>query len=108
MAVTGLVIGKFLPFHHGHQHLIETAARSVDELVVIVCSAAWHEIPAQLRAEWIAESFPSARVVVIDQEERGLGEDGTEAWRRPRSTPWGAARTWSSPRRTTGRGTRAR
>ena len=80
MAATGLVIGKFLPFHHGHEQLIETAARSVDELVVIVCSAAWHEIPVELRAEWIAESFPSARVVVIDQEERGLGEDGTEAW----------------------------
>jgi HTH-type transcriptional regulator, transcriptional repressor of NAD biosynthesis genes len=77
---TGLVIGKFLPFHRGHSHLIEAAARSVDELVVIVCSAAWHEIPVKLRVAWIAESFPDVRIVVIDQEERGLGEDGTVAW----------------------------
>jgi HTH-type transcriptional repressor of NAD biosynthesis genes len=80
MARSGLVIGKFLPFHDGHSHLIETAARAVDDLVVIVCSAAWHEIPAEGRVGWIAESFPDAHIVVIDQEERGLGEDGTEAW----------------------------
>jgi HTH-type transcriptional repressor of NAD biosynthesis genes len=80
MATSGLVIGKFLPFHDGHAHLMETASRAVDELVVIVCSAAWHEIPVELRVEWIAESFPDARVVVIDQEQRGLGEGGTEAW----------------------------
>jgi HTH-type transcriptional regulator, transcriptional repressor of NAD biosynthesis genes len=80
MATSGLVIGKFLPFHAGHAHLIETASAAVDDLVVIVCSAAWHEIPVESRVEWIAESFPGARIVVIDQEERGLGEDGTEAW----------------------------
>jgi HTH-type transcriptional repressor of NAD biosynthesis genes len=80
MATSGLVIGKFLPFHLGHSHLMETAAAAVDELTVIVCSAAWHEIPVELRVAWIAESFPDARVLVIDQEERGLGEDGTEAW----------------------------
>lgn len=80
MAATGLVIGKFLPFHRGHEHLIETATRAVDELLVIVCSAVWHGIPVELRVRWIAESFPEVRVVVIDQEERGLGEDGTEAW----------------------------
>jgi HTH-type transcriptional regulator, transcriptional repressor of NAD biosynthesis genes len=80
MAAFGLVIGKFLPFHRGHEHLIEAAARAVDDVVVIVCSAAWHEIPVELRVEWIAESFPDARIAVIDQEERGLGEDGTEAW----------------------------
>jgi HTH-type transcriptional repressor of NAD biosynthesis genes len=80
MAISGLVIGKFLPFHLGHAHLIETAARAVDELSVIVCSAGWHSIPVELRVAWIAESFPDARLLVIDQEERGLGEDGTEAW----------------------------
>jgi NadR type nicotinamide-nucleotide adenylyltransferase len=80
MATSGLVIGKFLPFHNGHAHLIETAARKVDELVVIVCSAGWHEIPVDLRVSWIAESFPEVRIVVIDQEVRRLGEEGTEAW----------------------------
>ena len=34
----GLVLGKFMPLHKGHIHLIETAAAEVDELTVLVCS----------------------------------------------------------------------
>jgi HTH-type transcriptional regulator, transcriptional repressor of NAD biosynthesis genes len=82
MATSGLVIGKFLPFHLGHAHLLQTATAAVDRLIVIVCSAAWHEIPVELRVAWIADSFPEAHLVIVDQEELGLGEEGTEAWAR--------------------------
>ena len=32
----GLTLGKFAPFHRGHQLLVETALAEVDELVVMV------------------------------------------------------------------------
>jgi NadR type nicotinamide-nucleotide adenylyltransferase len=37
---TGLVVGRFLPLHRGHQYLIEFAKRSVKALTVVVLSQA--------------------------------------------------------------------
>lgn len=35
----GLVIGRFQPFHHGHQYLVEQIAADVDEVIVGIGSA---------------------------------------------------------------------
>ncbi len=35
----GLFVGRFQPFHGGHRRVVETVAREVDELVVVVGSA---------------------------------------------------------------------
>ena len=32
----GFTIGKFAPFHKGHQYLIETALKEMDKLIVIL------------------------------------------------------------------------
>ncbi|MFT5193971.1 MAG: HTH-type transcriptional repressor of NAD biosynthesis genes [Candidatus Promineifilaceae bacterium] len=32
----GLTLGKYTPFHRGHQLVIETALREIDELIVLV------------------------------------------------------------------------
>jgi HTH-type transcriptional repressor of NAD biosynthesis genes len=78
----GVVIGKFLPPHHGHGALIRTAQSNCDELFVIVCDAAWHDVSARLRAEWIVESFPSVRTLLLDQDDLGLTDDDSEGWAR--------------------------
>ena len=59
---SGLIIGKFLPPHRGHVHLIETARRLVDRLTVLVCSLRRETIPGERRVAWLREMFPSVDV----------------------------------------------
>lgn len=66
MSVRGLVIGKFHPPHRGHKLLIDTALANSDEVDVIVCARPGEEPPAALRASWIREIHPTARVRLID------------------------------------------
>ncbi len=63
MKTRGVIIGKFLPPHRGHQYLIDFATAYVDELVVMVCSIERESIPGNLRFEWVRDFFPKARVI---------------------------------------------
>jgi NadR type nicotinamide-nucleotide adenylyltransferase len=62
----GLVIGKFLPPHRGHNHLIGTALAQVDRLSVIVCDKPEMRPEGRLRAEWLREVHPTAEVILIE------------------------------------------
>ncbi len=62
----GLVIGKFLPPHHGHKLLIDTAAEHSARVVVIVCGKPGDPVPGELRAAWLREIHPQAEVMLID------------------------------------------
>ena len=62
----GLVIGKFRPPHAGHDLLINTALDQVEHLDVIVCADAGDPIPADRRAAWLAELYPTAAVRVVE------------------------------------------
>jgi HTH-type transcriptional repressor of NAD biosynthesis genes len=62
----GLVVGKFYPPHRGHKHLIDTALAGADEVHVIVCEKPEEDPPAALRAAWLKEIHPTARVWRID------------------------------------------
>ena len=73
----GLVIGKFYPPHKGHKHLIDTAQSAVDQLHVIVCQKAGEEPSGELRASWLRELHPRARVLVIEDT---LDPDDSKAW----------------------------
>lgn len=77
----GVVIGKFLPPHHGHKYLIETAAENVDELHVIVCAKATQAIDGPTRAAWIAEIHPTANVILtVDDIPDDDGARTSQAW----------------------------
>lgn len=64
----GLVIGKFLPPHRGHQHLVEEARRQVDRLSVVVCSLAREPIPGAQRVAWLREMFPDVEILHHTEE----------------------------------------
>jgi NadR type nicotinamide-nucleotide adenylyltransferase len=69
----GLTLGKFAPFHRGHQLLLETALAEVDHLTVIVYdSPDVTAVPLRVRCEWIRKLYPSIRVL--------------EAWNGPQET----------------------
>lgn len=60
----GLTVGKFAPLHNGHIHLIDTALKEVDHLIIIVYDAPGVTgIPLSVRAGWIRDLYPDAQVI---------------------------------------------
>ena len=49
----GFTIGKFAPLHKGHQLLIETALKEMDEVYVVVYDTDIIDINVEQRANWI-------------------------------------------------------
>jgi NadR type nicotinamide-nucleotide adenylyltransferase len=80
-AATGLVLGKFLPPHLGHQFLLDFAAASARELTILVCSLAREPIPGELRAAWVADMCPRARVVHVRDENPQEPHEHPDFWR---------------------------
>ena len=76
----GLVIGKFLPYHEGHAHLIRTARAAVDELTVLVCSIESEPIDGTLRHAWVSAAHPDCRVVPVAEEVPQAPEDDPAFW----------------------------
>jgi NadR type nicotinamide-nucleotide adenylyltransferase len=64
----GVIIGKFYPPHVGHGFLIETGLAQCEELVVIVCDHPNQAISGGIRANWLQQQFPTARVVVTPDD----------------------------------------
>lgn len=64
----GFLLGKFMPFHKGHQHLIETARNQCDHLTVLVCSIEREPIPGWLRYAWVKNTFPGLDVRHVTDE----------------------------------------
>ena len=61
----GLTIGKFYPFHMGHQYLLEQAKAQVDHLVVLVGYKPAQAIPGTVRANWIRLLHPEVEVIEV-------------------------------------------
>ncbi len=60
----GLTLGKFAPLHKGHQLVIETALREMDEVAVIVYDCPESTpIPLPVRANWIKTLYPTVRII---------------------------------------------
>lgn len=58
----GLVAGRFLPLHRGHEYLIEFARASVHRLVVAIFCRDDDPVPFHVRANWIVEAHPGVEV----------------------------------------------
>lgn len=60
----GLTLGKFAPFHKGHQFVIETALAEMDEVSVIIYDAPeTTSIPLNIRSNWIRKLYPQVKVI---------------------------------------------
>ena len=53
MKKIGFTIGKFAPFHKGHEYLIQTGIKEMDEFYVVVYDTNLVEISIEKRAELI-------------------------------------------------------
>lgn len=58
----GLVVGKFMPLHRGHQLLIESALADVDDLTVVVYDQpdvpGAENMPIRKRLGWVSSLYP--------------------------------------------------
>ena len=70
----GLTLGKFAPFHRGHQMLVEAALAEVDELVVMVYATDVTDVPLQVRAGWIRALYPTVRIIEAWDGPDGYGD----------------------------------
>ncbi len=64
----GFIVGKFYPPHRGHKHLIDSARKQVDELVVVVAHHPTQTIPGEVRLAWMKEIHPDCDVRLIPDE----------------------------------------
>lgn len=66
--MNGFVLGKFMPFHRGHEFLINTARRQCAQLTVLVCSVQSEPIPGWQRYAWVKNTFPDLDVRHVTDE----------------------------------------
>jgi NadR type nicotinamide-nucleotide adenylyltransferase len=61
----GVTIGKFYPFHLGHNYLITEAKKQVDHLIVLVCHHEKQTISGTTRAQWIRYLHPDVEIIEV-------------------------------------------
>lgn len=77
---TGLVIGKFLPPHRGHQYLLDFARAYCRRLTVLVCTLQREPFPAELRLAWVRELAPGAAVLHHAEENPSFPHEHPDFW----------------------------
>lgn len=61
----GLVLGKFMPPHHGHRLVITTALAQAEQVALVVCTQSDDPIKSTQRVEWLTELYPTTQVFVL-------------------------------------------
>ena len=84
----GFIVGKFYPPHRGHKHLIDTARRQVDRLIVMIADHPSQTIPGELRQAWLEEIHPDCEIHLVPDE---LEDDSRPVGRVHRPLSWPAA-----------------
>ena len=76
----GFTIGKFAPLHKGHQYLIETAIKEMDEVIVVVYETNLIDISLEDRAKWIQELYPNVKILFAKNppDRYGLDKESVE------------------------------
>jgi NadR type nicotinamide-nucleotide adenylyltransferase len=77
---TGMVLGKFMPIHKGHQYLIDYALDRVNHLTILVGTLKTEPIPGHLRIEWVRELYPGAEVHQITDENPQYPHEHPNFW----------------------------
>ncbi len=82
--ITGLVLGKFMPFHKGHMALIDYAKSNCDKLIIFLAADIDEPIPYKHRLKWVLSTYlddPQVEVFgdIID-EPPILGDELSKWW----------------------------
>lgn len=63
MKKIGFTIGKFAPFHKGHEFLIKSALKDMDELYVVIYDTPEFDIDINTKTNWIHRKFPNVKIL---------------------------------------------
>jgi HTH-type transcriptional repressor of NAD biosynthesis genes len=63
--VKAFVFGKFLPFHKGHEGMINFALTKCDFLTVLICCSDKENILSETRKNWIETTFNSSQKIEV-------------------------------------------
>ncbi len=75
MKKIGFTIGKFAPLHKGHQFLIETALKEMDEFYVVIYDTNIINIDVKKRAGWIKKLYPEVKIIYAYNSPKQYGLD---------------------------------
>ena len=75
MGKIGFTIGKFAPLHKGHQFLIETALKEMDEFYVVIYDTNVINIDVKKRAGWIKKLYPKVKIIYAYNSPKQYGLD---------------------------------
>lgn len=71
----GFTIGKFAPFHKGHEFLINTAIKQTDEFYVVVYDTPDLNIDIETKLKWIKNKFPNVKIIKAYNSPKKYGLD---------------------------------
>ena len=71
----GFTIGKFAPLHKGHQYLIETALKEMDEVYCVIYDTDIIDIDVKDRAKWINKLYPNVKILYAYKSPKQFGLD---------------------------------
>jgi HTH-type transcriptional repressor of NAD biosynthesis genes len=83
------VFGKFMPFHNGHEAMINFALSKCDFLSVLICCSDKELLPASVRKKWMENTFahvPNIEIITFDYNEDELpntsvaSQEVSEVW----------------------------
>lgn len=75
MKKIGFTIGKFAPFHKGHEYLIKTALNETDEFYVVIYDTDIIDISVETRAKWIKDKFNNVKIIYAYDSPKKYGLD---------------------------------
>ena len=75
MKKIGFTIGKFAPLHKGHQFLIETGMKEMDEFYIVVYDTDIIKNSVEERADWIKKLYPKAHIIYAYNSPKQYGLD---------------------------------
>ena len=71
----GFTIGKFAPLHKGHQLVLETALKEMDEVYCVIYDTDIIDIDVKQRAEWIKKLYPKIHILYAYDSPKQYGLD---------------------------------
>jgi len=83
--ITGLTLGKYMPFHKGHMALIDYAKSNCDKLIVLVAALPGEPIPYKYRLKWVLSTYlddPAVEVFgdIVNEPQHVTSDEKSKWW----------------------------
>ncbi len=63
--IKAFVFGKFMPFHKGHEAMINFAIAQCDFLTILICCSDKEQFPCAVRKTWIEQTFEKLKNIEV-------------------------------------------